>query len=153
MKIDVGINNNMIIIDGNFVGQTTYEGPGAGAGPTASAVVADIIDVARNNMRPTFGQPIETLKHLNASTQKKVAYYLHFSLADKPGVLAKVAKVLGKYEVSIDRMRQPNHLGSNAPLVIITHKTDKEKLEYALTKIESLDTCLSKPKALQIEEI
>ena len=145
---------NMVVIEADFVGQTSYSGPGAGEGPTASAIVSDIIDIARNNIGPVFGVPAEQLmKKSNIQEVTSSRYYIRLSLVDKPGVLAKVTKILGDYKISVDRMRQAHHLGSEAPLLIVTHKTKRNELNQALIEIENLDVTLCAPVALKIEEV
>ena len=98
---------NMVVIEGDAVGQVTLRGAGAGEGPTASAVLSDICDIARGITGPVFGQPATTLEAAKSATSQLPApYYLRMALVDKPGALAKIATVLGEAGVSIDRMRQ-----------------------------------------------
>ena len=145
---------NMVIVDSDFIGRTSLSGPGAGEGPTASAIVSDLIEVASGKVSPVFG--IEA-RHLR--TQKKDlnglkrCYYLRVSLVDKPGALAKVAKVLGENEISIDRMRQKAHDGDSAPVIIVTHETKLNNIKKAKAKIDKLDVCLRAPVSIKIEEI
>ncbi|MEM6311933.1 MAG: homoserine dehydrogenase, partial [Pseudomonadota bacterium] len=97
---------NMVVIEGDAVEQVVLRGPGAGEGPTASAVMGDICDIARGLIVPVFGQPATTLQAVPAARAVLPApYYLRMGLTDKPGALAKVASVLGEAGVSIDRMR------------------------------------------------
>ena len=97
----------MVVIEGDAVGQIVLRGAGAGEGPTASAVMADVCDIARGLRGPVFGQPAETLEQTTpASSQRPAPYYLRMALVDKPGALAKIATVLGEAGVSIYRMRQ-----------------------------------------------
>src|SRR5690606_38946250 len=95
---------NMVVLEGDSVGQIVLRGPGAGEGPTASAVMADVIDIARGIRIPTFGQPAATLARATpAKAAVPAPYYLRMMLSDKPGALAKVAAVLGDAGISIDR--------------------------------------------------
>ncbi len=145
---------NMVIIEADFVGQTAYSGPGAGEGPTASAIVSDIIDIARNNIGPVFGVLATKLSIKSISSETASSrYYIRFSLIDEPGVLAKVSGILGEHEISVDRMRQAQHQGSEAPLLIVTHKTRRNNLNKALIEIEKLDVSLCAPVAIKIEEV
>lgn len=145
---------NMVIIEADFVGQTAYSGPGAGEGPTASAIVSDIIDIARNNIGPVFGVLATKLSIKSISSETASSrYYIRFSLIDKPGVLAKVSGILGEHQISVDRMRQAHHQGSEAPLLIVTHKTRRNNLNKALIEIEKLDVSLCAPVAIKIEEV
>src|SRR5690606_6452156 len=97
---------NMVVLEGDSVGQIVLRGPGAGEGPTASAVMGDVVDIARGLRLPTFGQPATSLAMPTpARANAPAPYYLRLHLLDKPGALAKVATVLGDSGVSISRMR------------------------------------------------
>ena len=145
---------NMVVTEGDFIGQTVYRGPGAGAGPTASAIVADIIDIARGLIIPTFGIPAKSLMAAKRSSiGANAAYYLRFSLADKPGVLARVAAALGDHGISINRMRQYGHETTAAPVLIVTHTTARTDLDAALVTIAQMDVSLVPPVAIRIETV
>lgn len=145
---------NMVVVDGDFVGQTVFQGPGAGEGPTASAVMGDVVDIARGLVMPVFGQPAATLvKAARSSTGANAAYYVRCSLADRPGALATVATILGKHGISINRMRQYDHDGNAAPVVIVTHKTNRPKLDGALTEITNSEVSVTAPVAIRIETV
>lgn len=145
---------NMVVLEGDEAEQIVLRGPGAGMGPTASAVMADVIDIARGFRVSTFGQPASTLEAASpASTATAVPYYLRMALHDKPGALAKVATVLGDAGVSIDRMRQYRHKDATAPVLIVTHKTAPAALEDALTAMSRLEVLASAPVALRIESV
>ncbi|MDO7706326.1 MAG: homoserine dehydrogenase, partial [Loktanella sp.] len=110
---------NMVVLEGDSVEQITLRGAGAGMGPTASAVMGDVMDIARGSRMTTFGQPASTLRKVRAATAAISApYYLRLQLLDKPGALAKVAAVLGDAGISIDRMRQYDHHDETAPVLI-----------------------------------
>ncbi len=145
---------NMVVVEGDFVGQTIYRGPGAGAGPTASAILGDVIDVARGLRMPAFGRPAASLaRPRRAVDGTEAAHYLRLALTDAPGVLAKVAAALGDAGVSINRMRQYEHATEEAPVLIVTHKTRRAALDAALARIAALDVCRAAPVALRIEEL
>lgn len=145
---------NMVVIEGDAVEQVVLRGPGAGEGPTASAVLGDICDLARGLRLPTFGQPASTLEQAPAATTGLPApYYLRMALVDKPGALAKVATVLGEAGVSIDRMRQYSHDDPTAPVLIVTHKTTRAALNAALDAMTSMDVVAAQPVALRIEHL
>lgn len=145
---------NMVVVEGDFVGRIVLSGPGAGAGPTASAIVGDVIDVARGLVIPPFGQPAARLAAaLGAGAGAPAAYYLRFLLADAPGVLARVAAALGEAGISINRMRQVEHDGEAAPVLIVTHRTERQPLDAALAAISGLDVCREAPVAIRIEEL
>ena len=145
---------NMVIIDSDFIGQTSFSGPGAGSGPTASAVVSDILDIGKGRIAPVFGMKAKFLKKIGKGTKGiSRCYYLRLSLCDKPGALAKVATVLGENKISIDRMRQKAHDGNEAPIIIVTHKTTQGNIKKALSEIDNLEVCLKPPVTIKIEEI
>jgi homoserine dehydrogenase len=145
---------NMVVLEGDQVEQIVLRGPGAGMGPTASAVMGDVMDIARGFRLSTFGQPAATLKPCaQASSATPARYYLRMSLDDKPGALAKVATLLGEAGISIDRMRQYRHDDTTAPVLIVTHKTNRDALDTALTGIRRLDVLAGDPVALRIETV
>ncbi|MEM8775995.1 MAG: homoserine dehydrogenase [Pseudomonadota bacterium] len=145
---------NMVVLEGDAVEQIVLRGPGAGMGPTASAVMGDVMDIARGTRISTFGVPANELSAPKAaSAATSVPYYLRLALQDKPGTLAQVATVLGKAGVSIDRMRQYRHDDSTAPVLIVTHKTAPGDLSAALAEMTSLDVVTEPPVALRIESV
>lgn len=145
---------NMVVIEGDQVEQIVMRGPGAGMGPTASAVMGDVTDIARGFRVSTFGVPANQLEAAApARAVTPAPYYLRMSLDDKPGALAKVATVLGKAGVSIDRMRQYRHDDSTAPVLIVTHKTTRAALDEALDEMTRLDVMATQPVALRIESV
>jgi homoserine dehydrogenase len=145
---------NMVVLEGDFVGRIVMSGPGAGAGATASAIVADVIDVARGLVVPAFGRPAAGLAAPGPSGDgAPAAYYLRFLLADAPGALAQVATALGATDISINRMRQIEHAGTEAPVLIVTHKTERAALDAALARIAALDVCRAAPVAIRVEDL
>ncbi|SLN32117.1 Homoserine dehydrogenase [Roseovarius litorisediminis] len=145
---------NMCVLEGDSVEQIVLRGPGAGEGPTASAVMGDVMDIARGFRMPVFGQPAAGLSKAKAAKAATPApYYLRMALVDKPGSLAKVAAALGEAGVSIDRMRQYQHDDSTAPVLIVTHKTTRMALDAALLAMAKLDVLAGDPVALRIESV
>lgn len=145
---------NMVVLEGDAVGQIVLRGAGAGAGPTASAVLSDLIDVARNFRLPTFGQAADTLAEATPSQSVTPApYYLRMALQDKPGALAKVAAALGEAGVSINRMRQYSHQDNAAPVLIVTHPCARVELDAALAVLPGTGVVEGSPVALRIEEV
>ncbi|MEO0944430.1 MAG: homoserine dehydrogenase [Pseudomonadota bacterium] len=145
---------NMVVLEGDGVGQIVLRGAGAGEGPTASAVMADVCDLARGVRLPVFGMPASALKDPSASNQSSPApYYLRMTLADRPGALARIAAVLGDSGISIDRMRQYGHSSTVAPVLIVTHKATHDALDSALAAMERTGVLASEPVALRIEEV
>ncbi len=145
---------NMVVLEGDSVGQIVLRGPGAGSGPTASAVLSDIIDIARGLRLPTFGIPAMQLRQARAARAAVAApYYLRMQLLDKPGALAKVARVLGDSGISIDRMRQYGHEDTTAPVLIVTHKTTRAALDEALAGFTATGVVSGDPVAIRIEAV
>lgn len=145
---------NMVVLEGDAVGQIVLRGAGAGEGPTASAVLGDVIDIARGLRIPVFGQPATTLRAARAARAAISApYYLRMQLVDKPGALAKIATALGDAGVSIDRMRQYDHQDSNAPVLIVTHKTTRSALDDAITRFDDTGVVVGEPVAIRIEQV
>ena len=128
--------------------------PGAGEGPTASAVMSDVMDIARGIRVPTFGQPAGSLQAAKtAKSARPAPYYLRMALADKPGALAKVASALGDAGVSIDRMRQYDHDAPTAPVLMVTHTTSADALQSALAALPDTGVVSGTPVALRIEKV
>lgn len=145
---------NMVVIEGDSVGQVVLRGAGAGEGPTASAVLGDICDISRGYRYPVFGQPATTLSAApRAQSTLEAPFYMRLSLRDKPGALAKIASILGEAGVSIHRMRQYDHVDDIAPVLLVTHKTTRSQLDVALAGIEKTDVVTGTPVALRIETV
>ena len=146
---------NMVVLEGDAVGQIVLRGAGAGEGPTASAVMGDVMDIARGLRISTFGQPAKTLRKARAARAAIAApYYLRMTLVDKPGALAKVAHVLGDAGISIDRMRQYDHDDPNAaPVLIVTHRTTRSALDVAIAALPATGVVTGQPVAIRIEQV
>ena len=145
---------NMVVLEGDQVERIVLSGPGAGAGPTASAVIGDVVDIARGVRFAAFGIPTAALTRANpARTATPAPYYLRLLLDDKPGALARVASVLGEAGISINRMRQYRHEDRTAPVLIVTHRTTRDALDLALGGMAGLDVVASTPVALRIEAV
>ena len=145
---------NMVVLEGDAVGQIVLRGAGAGEGPTASAVMADVIDIARGSRLSTFGQPAHTLaRPMPAAAATPAPHYLRMTLLDKPGALAKIATALGDAGISIDRMRQYGHLGAHAPVLIVTHKAAPQDIAHAISRFATTGVLVGEPVAIRIEEV
>ncbi len=145
---------NMVVLEGDAVGQIVLRGAGAGQGPTASAVMADVIDLARGIRIPTFGQPAAILTKAQAAAVATPApWYLRMTLIDKPGALARIATALGDAGISIDRMRQYGHQDANAPVLIVTHKATRDDVADAMGRFAATGVVVGVPVALRIEEV
>ena len=145
---------NMVVLEGDSVGQIVLRGAGAGEGPTASAVMGDVIDLARGTRLSTFGRPAASLTApIPAKATAPAAHYLRMTLQDKPGALAKIATVLGEAGVSIDRMRQYGHADGTAPVLIVTHKTTRDAIDLALAGFAATGVMVGEAVALRIEPV
>ncbi|MDP4033439.1 MAG: homoserine dehydrogenase [Pseudorhodobacter sp.] len=145
---------HMVVLEGDSVGQIVLRGAGAGMGPTSSAVMGDVIDLARGCRLPTFGQPAATLKSpVTAKAATAAPWYLRMTLLDKPGALAKIATALGEAGISIDRMRQYGHQGADAPVLIVTHKATRDDVDHAKGLFAATGVLVGDPVALRIEEV
>lgn len=147
---------NAVVASGDFVGDTVYEGAGAGAGPTASAVVADIIDIARGSRVATFGMPVDALRDLpRAPTERhRGAFYVRLSVRDVPGVIADISAAFRDEAVSIESMIQRARSQTEAvPVVLIMHECEESQLQRALACIAALDAVVERPTMIRIETI
>ncbi|WP_040662903.1 homoserine dehydrogenase [Neptuniibacter caesariensis] len=137
---------NAVLVDGDAVGQTMYYGPGAGAEPTASAVVADIVDVVRtltadrDNRVPHLAfQPSELSDAaILPVEQTESAYYLRMNAEEKPGVLAKITSILGEQGINIEAIIQKETSEDQVPVIILTQSVLEQKLNDAIAQIEAL---------------
>ncbi len=145
---------NMVVLEGDAVGQIVLRGAGAGEGPTASAVMGDVMDIARGTRISTFGQPATGLvKARSAQAAVAAPYYLRLELVDKPGTLSKITAILGDAGISIDRMRQYGHEDTTAPVLIVTHKTTKTAVDEAIVAFAKTEVVTSDPVAIRIEAV
>jgi homoserine dehydrogenase len=147
---------NAVVTEGDFVGQNVAEGRGAGAGPTASAVVSDLIDIARERPLPTFSVPATALKALPASPMERHrgAYYVRLMVLDQPGVIADVAAALRDEQVSMEAMLQRGRAPDEAvPVVLTTHETEEAAMRRALDRIARLKTVVEPPHMIRIETL
>ena len=149
---------NAVVADGDFVGSIVAEGPGAGGGPTASAVVADLIDITRGNRLPTFAVGAEALAHDDVLPmgQHRGSYYLRLSVRDQAGVIADVSSALRDHQVSVEAILQRGRddgEGKPVPVVITTHEATEDAIQSALAKIADLDAVLEPPGLIRIETL
>ena len=145
---------NAVVAEGDFVGRLMLEGRGAGAGPTASAVVADLVDIARGRFTPVWGAAAGDLAALaDAPMESHVgAYYLRLMVVDEPGVIADVAAVLRDHGVSLESMIQRGRApGEAVPVVLVTHETDEASMRGALDEIAGLEAVMEAPAMIRIE--
>ena len=147
---------NAVVGEGDFVDTTVYEGRGAGAGPTASAVVADLIDIARGSRVPAFSIPAARLRAFApVSIERRIgAYYIRLMVVDRPGVMADIAGCLRDHEVSMEalmqRVRDPDEA---VPVVMTTHDVVEASMTAALAQIAALDSVVEPPRMIRIESL
>ncbi len=152
---------NAILVKGDAVGQTMFYGAGAGAEPTASAVVADLIDVART----MTADPEHRVPHLAFQPDQlsdiailpmgevETSYYLRLRVHDKPGVLADITRILADLDISIDAMlqKEPNEGEAQADIIMLTHRTIEKNVNAAINKIEALPVVAGKVTRIRLE--
>jgi len=147
---------NAVVVEGDFVDRVVFEGRGAGERPTASAVVADLIDIARGNRLPAFGVPVDRLRTLAAvpMTSHAGPYYIRLVVLDRPGVFADIAVILRDHGVSMEavlqRARAP---GEAVPVVMTTHETSEAAMAGALAAIAALPASIEPPRMIRIEPV
>ena len=151
-KID-GVMNGISVV-GDKVGETLYYGPGAGGDATASAVVANIIDIARSGKSTPmlgFNRPMEgnTLT-LKATADIESKYYLRINVSDKPGVLAKLTKVFETHDISIETMLQRPSENTSANLLISTHTSKESDVQAMINQLEKVDFINARPVMIRI---
>jgi homoserine dehydrogenase len=154
---------NAVLVKGDAVGATLYYGRGAGAEPTASAVVADLVDVTRmhtadpENRVPHLAFQPDALSSapILPMSEVRTAYYLRIRAFDKPGVLADMTRILADLEISIDAMiqKEPDEGQEQVDIIILTHETVEKNINHAITKIEKLSTISGKVTRLRLETL
>jgi len=146
---------NAVVAEGDFVGRVVLQGRGAGAAPTASAVAADLIDIAAERRVPPFGLPASDLRRIPSVAMERhhSAYYIRWMVVDQPGVIADIAAALRDEQVSMEAMIQRGRApGEAVPVVMTTHITVEAAMQRALEKIEALDSVLEPPRMIRIED-
>jgi homoserine dehydrogenase len=148
---------NAVVVEGDFVDRTMFVGRGAGAGPTASAVVADLIDVASGRRIPTFGMPADKLKVVARSPMQRHVgpYYVRLMVFDRPGVIADVAAVLRDERISIESLLQHGRAaaGEAVPVVMTTHEAEESAMVRAFDRIGQLKSVIEPPRLVRIEKL
>lgn len=147
---------NAVVAQGDFVQDSVYTGRGAGEGPTASAVVADLIDIAAGRRAPTLGVPAERLAPARRSPMESHvgAYYVRLTVRDQPGVIAAVSAILRDSAISmeaiIQRGRDPENI---VPVVMTTHETEELAMRKALAEIDALPAMAAPARMIRIEAL
>ena len=154
---------NAVLVKGDAVGPTLYYGKGAGAEPTASAVIADLVDVTRMHT----ADPEHRVPHLAFQPDAMVdlpilpmsevisCYYLRLRVDDKPGALAEITRILADQQISIDAMiqREPDEGEEQTDIILLTHETCEKNVDQAIARIESLDVVKAKIIRLHLEAL
>jgi homoserine dehydrogenase len=144
---------NAVVAEGNFVGRLLFEGRGAGDGPTASAVVADLIDIARGEYGPAFAMPVAALADRPAADagEGRSRAYLRFTVEDKVGVLAEIAAAMRDSNVSIESLIQRGVMPDGSVLVaIVTHDCPERCVMQALERLEGSPSIRGRPMLMHI---
>ena len=154
---------NAVLVKGDAVGATLYYGKGAGAEPTASAVIADLVDVTRMHTAdpehrvPHLAFQPAAVVDLPILPQSEIvtSYYLRMRVEDKPGVLADITRILADQEISIDAMfqREPDEGEDQADIIMLTHETREKNIDAAIAKINSLPVVRDKVTRLRLEAL
>ncbi len=154
---------NAVLVKGDAVGPTLYYGAGAGAEPTASAVVADVIDVVRaltsdpENRVPHLAFQADSLADIPVVTADrfKTSYYLRLTAEDKPGVLADVTRILADHHISIEAIIQKEPIGNETaiPIILLTQITLEKEMNAAIAEIEALQTVTGKVNRIRLETL
>jgi homoserine dehydrogenase len=148
---------NAVYIDGDATGSTLYYGRGAGSLPTGSAVVSDIVNIARDirkNVRERLPLIVKTANDVGIKTIEDITsrYYFRFSALDKPGVLSKISGILGNYNISIAQVIQKGRkLGEAVPLVVLSHEAKERDVRQALEEIDRLRVVMGKTTFIRVE--
>jgi homoserine dehydrogenase len=145
---------NAVVADAGEAGPFFFAGRGAGQAPTAAAVIADIVDIARGNIGPVFGLPADQLEDMRPAPEnaRSAAFYLRFLAVDKPGVLAEIAGKLAQANVSIESMIQRGRASEETvTIVMITHESPPAAVESALKAIACSDRVLGAPTMIPME--
>ncbi len=147
---------NAVVADGDYVETTVYQGKGAGGRPTASAVVADIMAVARGDQVPTFAIPAGDLAPSKPVSMERHngPFYICMTVRDEPGVMAEITAIFRDQAISLESMLQRGRApGEPVPVVLTTHETEEAAMGRALALISGLDTMVAPPRMIRIETL
>ncbi len=154
---------NAVLVQGDAVGATLYYGKGAGAEPTASAVIADLVDIARLAAAdpvyrvPSLAYQTQSLANTPILPMSEIitSYYLRLRVADQPGVLADITRILADASISIDAMlqKEPDEGETQTDIILLTHQTQEKNINAAIAAIEALNTVDGKVTRLRLEQL
>ncbi|MBI4227548.1 MAG: ACT domain-containing protein, partial [Candidatus Omnitrophica bacterium] len=153
----VGGVHNAIFVKGDLVGEQLFYGQGAGRWPTTSAVLADLVDVGRNlaGQAPRRVPPLpdtSSVRRIRRIGEMEGRYYFRFSCIDRPGVLAKIARILGAHRISIASVIQPDRRRDHiVPLIMVTHEARERDVQEALALIDRMAVIRRRTVAIRIE--
>jgi len=154
---------NAVVVHADALGPTLYYGAGAGAEPTASAVVADVVDVVRT----LTGDPENRVPHLAFKPDQiadlpvmpvedvETAYYLRLQAADRPGVMAQVSRIMGDLDISIEAIlqKEPGPGETTVPLIMLTRRVVEKRINEAIAQFEALDSIIGKVQRIRVETL
>ena len=154
---------NAVLVQGDAVGATLYYGKGAGAEPTASAVIADLVDIARLAAAdpvyrvPSLAYQTQSLANTPILPMSEIitSYYLRLRVADQPGVLADITRILADASISIDAMlqKEPDEGETQTDIILLTHQTQEKNINTAIAAIEALNTVDGNVTRLRLEQL
>ncbi len=154
---------NAVLVNSDAVGATLYYGKGAGSEPTASAVIADLVDIARlESVNPEHRVPAlafqpDAMKNTPVLPMSEVttSYYLRMQVMDQPGVLAEITRILANLQISIDAFlqKEPQEGETLVDIIILTHLTQEKNMDAAIEKVENLSTVMGKVTKIRLEEL
>ena len=148
--------SNVVVVEGEFFGRCVLEGQGAGRGPTASAVVSDLMDIASGRFTPTFGLPVKLLQPLPLTSidQRKGSYYVRLKVLDETGVMADIGAAFRDEAISMESILQRGEdANGNVDVVIVTHNTVESDITSALRNILMMESVVEEPQMIRIESI
>jgi|TARA_B110000902_G_scaffold224680_1_gene262299 homoserine dehydrogenase len=152
---------NAVLVEGDAVGPTMYYGAGAGAEPTASSVIADLVDIVRDMSldqtvrMPSLGFSPETMSDSPILPMEKVvtAFYMRMNVSEKPGVLAQITQILGDAGISIEAIRQHTHVSAQVPVIILTRPVVEGHMNSAIAAIEALADVNGEVTRIRVENL
>jgi homoserine dehydrogenase len=152
---------NAVLVEGDAVGPTMYYGAGAGAEPTASSVIADLVDIVRDMSldqtvrMPSLGFSPETMSDSPILPMEKVvtAFYMRMNVSEKPGVLAQITQILGDAGISIEAIRQHTHVSAQVPVIILTRPVVEGHMNRAIAAIEALADVNGEVTRIRVENL
>ena len=146
---------NAVLVGSDAAGETMYVGAGAGAGPTASSVLTDVIDIVQGNTTSGLGYQLDQISALPMLAMDDIvsAYYLRLRVIDVPGVMARVSTILSQGNISIESLIQKDVRDGEVPIVIVTNDVQEQNLNAAIAEIEAMEQIKGKVARIRVENI